>query len=159
EDHGAGAGKALGLFVVIVGGDGLTHLVLDQAVRPGDADVIGLRVGSEAEDQGRALINLLLIELAGPHFHTRAGGEFQVLDAGERYLQPAVLNGGGVLQKMNGAVGSEHGNVNDPVVGEVGGGGGGPGGCGAADFAGLVGEGGLVEEQLGAGQDVRTASV
>src|SRR5262249_14543795 len=76
--------------------DRLIQLILDEAVRPGDADGVHALAGTEPEDERSSVVGLLLVAGAGSHFHLRANPGLQVLHAGERNLDPVAGVGCGV---------------------------------------------------------------
>jgi hypothetical protein len=111
ENHRARAGQTRRFFIgyALPGGHG-SH-VLDHAVRPGDADGIGLPAIGEAEVQRHSLIDLFLIKRAGLHFDFGARRQLEILHAFERNLYPVMRSGGLVVEQVNTAIGSDRGET------------------------------------------------
>ena len=78
-------------FLIGVGAiRGLVDFVLNQAVRPGDADRIHRGVGPVSNTSGTPVIELLAVERAGLDLHLRVLGQFEALDALKLDADPAA---------------------------------------------------------------------
>ena len=120
EDHRAGAGEARRFLdgAALAGAHG--GLVLDQAVRPGDAHGVGGVAAAEAEVQRHAGVTALLVAAAGLHLDLRSRRQQQVLDPAQTEAQPLAGARGLVGEQADGAAGEER-QVDAAVGVEVGG--------------------------------------
>ena len=85
EDHRTRAREARRLFVHDGSSNRLGHLVLDEAVRPGDAHGVD-RVGiADAEQERHTGVGFLLIARADLYFDLRLGRQLRIFHAGQRH--------------------------------------------------------------------------
>ena len=97
----------------------LLGLVLDQAVRPGDAHRIGFFVSAQAERERHALIDPFLVTRARFHFNSRSRSQLEVLHSRDGDAHPVVLGVSLVLVDMQTAVWRDGREICAPMAVEI----------------------------------------
>ena len=97
----------------------LADLVLDQAVRPGDADHVDRWIVAGVEEQRHAGIGLLPIQRAGFDLDFGILREFQTLYAVQADANPSARGGSSVERYVEFAVGQDARAIQAAVVVEV----------------------------------------
>ncbi len=89
-DHRTGSRQPLRFLIRVSVIGSLPGLVLNQTVRPGDADGVDRRIIPDIENQRHARVPLLPVQIPGFDFDLGVLREFQTLDALQAHTNPAL---------------------------------------------------------------------